>query len=117
MVGAGDTNKDLVLLFSKYVPRKKRAVLEGEIADKAGIGEDEVCVEMSPSSTLLSKAQIDKTDVSILDRDGKVRSLARSSPIAKALQSRDSFGWSVIVACPPAHKDTVVKAASKVLGL
>ncbi|AGI47463.1 HD superfamily phosphohydrolase [Thermoplasmatales archaeon BRNA1] len=116
-VGTVDTDEDLALLLSKYTSRKKRAELEKDIADRAGIDESEVCVEMPSSSTLLSKIQIGKTDVSILDKDGKIRTLSKSSPIAKSLQSRDPFGWSVVVACPPEHRESVSKAATKILGI
>ena len=63
------------------------------------------------------KIKIGKTDVSIVGEDGKVRPLTRTSPIAKALQSRDSFSWSMLVACPEDKKEAVARATSKVLGL
>lgn len=114
---SSDTDEDLSLLLAGYSPYPKRRELEKEIADRAGVEQWEVAVDMPSESTLLSKIRIGKTDVSILDDDGKVRTLTRSSPIAKALQSRDTFGWSVVVACPLEKRAEVAKAANRILGL
>ncbi|MBO5519180.1 MAG: HD domain-containing protein, partial [Candidatus Methanomethylophilus sp.] len=108
---------DLAHLLSEYESPVKRLVLEKEIADRAGVETADVCVEMPPSSDLRSTMKIGKTDVSIVNEEGKVRSLVKTSSIAKALQSRDSFGWSLAVACPEESREAVQKAAVKVLGL
>lgn len=116
-VSEQDTSEDLVSLLTGYVGMRKRLELEAEIAAKAGLDPSEVAVITAPVSSMKSEAKIGKTDVSILDPDGKVRSLTRSSPIAKALQSREPYGWTVTVACPEVNKEAVAKAATKVLGL
>ncbi|MBR1888349.1 MAG: HD domain-containing protein, partial [Candidatus Methanomethylophilus sp.] len=108
---------DLAHLLSEYESPAKRLVLEKEIADRAGVETADVCVEMPPSSDLRSTMKIGKTDVSIVNEEGRVRSLVKTSSIAKALQSRDSFGWSLAVACPEESREAVQKAAVKVLGL
>jgi HD superfamily phosphohydrolase len=99
--------------FSKYENRKK---LEDEIAESAGVDYSEVIVDMPSRSSLLSNAKIGKTDVSIY-YDGRVRPIARISPVAKALQSRDTFGWAVMVSAPYAHTEKVRRAASSILNL
>ncbi|MFA7062756.1 MAG: HD domain-containing protein [Methanomethylophilus sp.] len=114
---SSDTSNDLAAFLARHSPYRKRQELEQEIADKAGVELWQVSVETPSPSTLLSKIKIGKTDVSILDPDGKVRSLARSSPIARALQSRDAFGWSLVVSCPASCRDAVTAAAKKVLSL
>jgi len=111
-----DTNYETAKLLAQYSKYRKRKQLEQEIADKAGVDISEVIVDIPSSSTLLSKINIGKTDVSILD-DGKVRSLTRTSPIAKALQARDTFGWSLIVSAPGSSSEAVRKAVKKVLNL
>ncbi|MBR2254973.1 MAG: HD domain-containing protein, partial [Candidatus Methanomethylophilaceae archaeon] len=77
----------------------------------------DVGVEITSRSNLQSRMKIGKTDVSILDEEGKVRSLTRFSPIARALQSRDPYGWAVLVSSPEGDRETVAKAARRVLGL
>ncbi len=114
---SSDTSNDLAAFLARNSSYRKRQELEQEIADKAGVELWQVSVETPSPSTLLSKIKIGKTDVSILDPDGKVRSLVRSSPIARALQSRDAFGWSLVVSCPASCRDAVTVAAKKVLSL
>ncbi|MCK9323641.1 MAG: HD domain-containing protein [Candidatus Methanomethylophilaceae archaeon] len=111
-----DTNDETAKLLAQYSKYRERKQLEQEVADKAGVDISEVAIDMPSSSTLLSKINIGKTNVSILD-DGKVRSLTRTSPIAKALQARDTFGWSIIVSAPRSSSEAVRRAVKKVLNL
>lgn len=91
--------------------------LEQEVADTAGVDRFLVGAEVTPVSNLRSNIRIGKTDVSILDDEGKVRSLTRFSPIARSLQSRDTYGWAALVSAPAEHRDAVSRAARKVLSL
>ena len=110
-----DTTPEMASALVRYYKRDDRRKLEKEIADKAGIDESKVCVEMPSPSVLLNKVQIGKTDVSILEPDGKMVYLSKTSPIAKSLQSRDPFGWSAVVACPPEHREAVRKASVRII--
>ncbi|MDR0508610.1 MAG: HD domain-containing protein [Candidatus Methanoplasma sp.] len=112
-----DTSEDLLSRLSEFTSYQKRKQLEKEIADRAGVDISDVAVEIPPRSILFSNMNIGKTDVSILDPEGKVKSLTRLSPIAKALQSRDTFGWSLLIASPEEHKEAVLKASKKALSL
>ena len=112
-----DTPEDLLPYLAEYTTYQKRKELEKEIADRAGVDVTDVVVDIPPRSILLSNMSIGKTDVSILDPEGKVKSLTRLSPIAKALQSRDTFGWSLLVASPGEHKEAVFKASRKMFNL
>jgi HD superfamily phosphohydrolase len=94
-----------------------RKQLEAEIAERAGVDVSGVVVDIPPRTILLSNLSIGKTDVSILDPEGKVKALNRISPIAKALQSRDTFGWALMIASPEKHKEAVLKASRKILNL
>jgi len=109
-----DTSEDLLSYLSEFTSYQKRKQLEKEIAERAGVDVSDVVVDIPPRSILLSNMSIGKTDVSILDPEGKVKSLTRLSPIAKALQSRDTFGWSLLVASPEEHRDAVLKASKKI---
>jgi len=99
--------------YSKYGNKKK---LEDEIAEDAGIDYSEVIVDIPSRSSLLSTAKIGKTDVSIY-YDGRVRPITRISPVAKALQSRDTFDWAIMVSSPERHTEKVKRAASSILNL
>lgn len=112
-----DMDEDLAMSLIQYASAEKRTVLEQKIADKAGVDVADVCIEMPPPSNLKSTMKIGKTDVSIAYEDGRVKSLTRASSIAKALQSRDSFGWSLVVACPQNCQEEVTKATNRLFGL
>jgi len=102
-----------IVKYSKYENKKK---LEDEIAEDAGIDYSEVIVDIPSRSSLLSTAKIGKTDVSIY-YDGRVRPIAKISPVAKALQSRDTFDWAIMVSSPERHIEKVKRAASSILNL
>ena len=104
---------DTLLQYPGDMGRKR---LEQEIADHAGVDVFDVGAEVTPISSLRSNMRIGKTDVAILDSEGKVRSLARFSPLARALQSRDPYGWAVLISAPKQHREAVGRAARRVLG-
>jgi len=111
-----DADEDMLCSLTKYSKYDDRKDLESEIADKANVDYTDVVADIPSRSALLSSVKIGKTDVPIL-HDGKVRSITKFSPLAKALQSRSIFDWSVMISSPPEHTEAVGKAAKKVLGL
>ena len=90
--------------------------LEEQIANRAGIDRSEVIVDIQPKQMLLSSMKIGKTDVSILD-NGRVRSLASISPLARSLQARAPFDWALLVSAPKGMEEAVGKAAKNVVGI
>lgn len=112
-----DTSDELSAHLSEFTGYQKRKQLEREIAEKAGVNVSDVVVDIPPRNILLSNMSIGKTDVSILDPEGKVKTLTRLSSVAKALQSRDPFGWSLMVASPDEQREAVAKASRKILNL
>ncbi len=95
---------------------KRRRSAEEEIATRAGLEPGHVVIDIPSSEIPVSEPRMSLMDVRILQQ-GKIRLLPRLSPIASALQSRRSYDWAVMVACPERHKAKVAKAAEKVLGL
>jgi hypothetical protein len=104
---------DKLVRYSSYGDKKR---LEDEIADEAGVEYSEVIVDIPSRSSLLSNAKIGKTDVSIL-YNNRVRPITKISPVSKALQSRDTYDWAVMVSAPEEHRERVEKAAISVLGI
>ncbi len=117
IVYAEEMTDDLASVLMQYSGPEGRDRLEKEVADAAGVDVYEVAAEVAPLSNIQSLAKIGKTDVAILDSEGRVKTLTRISPIAKALQSRDTNGWSVMVSCPEKHREKVRKAACRILGI
>lgn len=112
-----EVDDDLIETLMQYSGEQGRVRLEQEIADAAGVDVYDVGAEITPASNLKSNMKIGKTDVAILDDEGKVRSLTRFSPIARSLQSRDTYGWAVLISAPEKHRESVSRAARKVLGI
>ncbi|MCL2607068.1 MAG: HD domain-containing protein [Methanomassiliicoccaceae archaeon] len=102
-----------IVKYSKYGDKKR---LEGEIAEESGIDYSEVIVDIPSRSSLLSNVKIGKTDVSIL-YDGRVRPITRISPVAKALQSRDTFDRAITVSSPERYRERVRKTTESILSL
>jgi len=117
IVYAEETDEDLSQTLLDYADGDGRRKLEQEVADQAGVDVYDVAAEVTPRSNLQSFMKIGKTDVAILDSEGRVKTLTRISPIARALQSRDTYGWSVMISSPADIREKVMKSARKVLGL
>jgi len=109
------TEDDKVQL-TKFTGYEKRKSLEDDIADKAGLDKSKVIVDIPSKSTLLSSVKIGKTDVQILDGN-KLRSVASFSPLAKSLQSRNIYDWSIMISAPKDCTEAVKKAAKEVIGI
>lgn len=93
-----------------------RDTLEHEIADAAGVDVYDVGVEITPRSNIHSNLRIGKTDVAVSDDEGRVRSITRFSSVARSLQSRNPYGWVLLVSSPAGSRDAVGRAARRVLG-
>ena len=116
-VYSADMTEDVAGRIIEFSSEEGWARLEQEIADQADLDVFHIGVETTSKSNLLSTINIGKTDVSIMDDEGKIRSLTRFSPIARALQSRNPYSWAILVSAPAPFKDQTEKAARKVLGI
>ncbi len=102
---------DSLLPLTTYAKRKE---VERQIAEKAGIDESEVILDMPERELLIVEPRIGKTEVPIINGD-RVRPLSKYSPLAKAIQTRSVNDWAVMVSTPAANRERVQKAAEKVL--
>ena len=109
------TEDDKVQL-TKFTGYEKRKSLEEDIAHTAKLDKSQVIVDIPSKSTLLSSVKIGKTDVQILDGN-KLRSVASFSPLAKSLQSRPIYDWSIMISAPKDCTEAVNKAAKEIIGI
>jgi len=109
--GLDDAMAEQLIALTAYSRRKAK---EREIADRAGVSEEEVILDIPERALLLSEPRIGKTDVAILDGD-RVKPLSRYSPLAKAIQSRSVHDWAVMVSTPLRNREAVERAALKAL--
>ena len=93
---------------------KKRKQKEIEIADRAGVSHSDVTLDIPSKSILLEELTIGKTEVPVLD-NGRVRTLSKYSPLARAIQARSVHDWAFLVSSPQRYVEDVRKAAAKVL--
>lgn len=95
--------------------RDARRAAEDALARKAGAESGSVIIDIPLPELLVSEPRIASTDVTVVDEDGTASRLSRLSPLARALQLRSVSDWAVMVACDPAARARVVRAAPKVL--
>ncbi len=112
----GSISEDDISELLRYSGNEGRRTLEEQIARRAGIDRSEVVADVQPKQMLLSSLKIGKTDVLILD-NGRVRSLASISPLARSLQSRMPFDFAVMISAPKGKEEIVRKAAKSVIGI
>ena len=112
-----DMTEEIASKLIEFTNKEGVRRLEQEIADQADVDVFHIGVETTSKTNLQNNMNIGKTDVSIIDEEGKVRSLARFSPIARSLQARDPYSWAIMVSAPASFKEQVERAARKVLSL
>ena len=95
--------------------RVARRDAEDALARKAGVDPGRVVIDIPLPELLVSEPRIANTDVPVVDEDGSAQRLSRLSPLARALQLRAVSDWVVMVACDPAARGRVAKAAPGVL--
>lgn len=86
--------------------------LESDIAQEGGLDERRILVDVPHEELKLSEPRLKETGVKILD-DGKLSKLYIYSPLARALQKRDTQTWVMLVSCPPEERDRLGKIAQK----
>ena len=95
--------------------RAARREAEDALARKAGVDPGRVVVDIPLPELLVSEPRIASTDVPVVDEEGSAQRLSRLSPLARALQLRAVSDWVVMVACDPAARGRVAKAAPGIL--
>jgi len=88
--------------------------IEKQIAEKAGLEEGYVIVDIPGRDILISEPRLQKLDVDIYD-NGKIKALGEYTPLANALQMRGITEWAIMVCCPEEAREKVAKVAEKVL--
>ncbi|OGS56341.1 MAG: hypothetical protein A3K60_08340 [Euryarchaeota archaeon RBG_19FT_COMBO_56_21] len=95
---------------------KRRRSVEEDIARRAGVDPGDVILDVPSVELAISEPRISLTEVRVLDGD-KIKMLPKISSIAASLQIRRAHEWALMVAAPAKEKESVAKAAERVLGL
>lgn len=88
--------------------------VENEIAEKVGLEEGYVIVDIPGKDIILSEPRIRKVDIKILDNGG-IKPLSHFTPLASALQMRGITEWAIMVCCPEKYREEVAREAEKIL--
>ena len=88
--------------------------IEDEIAERVGVEEGYVIVDIPGKDILLSEPRIKKVDIKILD-NGKLQPLSNFTPLANALQLRGITDWAIMVCCPEEYREKVSRSAKRIL--
>jgi HD superfamily phosphohydrolase len=95
--------------------RGKLFRLEDEISAIAGGVEGSVIIDAAPVEFLTGRGRKGKTEVPILDDDGRVRKLTSLSTIARAVQKHPQQDWGLLVACDPAIRGRVSRISREMI--
>lgn len=88
--------------------------IEREIAEKSGLEEGYIIVDIPGKDILLSEPRIRKVNIKVLDKN-EIKPLSYYSPIANALEVRGITEWAIMVCCPEKNREKVKKWAEKVI--
>ncbi|MBM4237756.1 MAG: HD domain-containing protein, partial [Euryarchaeota archaeon] len=105
-INIGELEEEQVSSLLDLTDYGRRKEAEARIAERAGISQADVIVDVPEKELLISEPRIGKTEVPILNGD-RVRPLSKYSPLAKALQARSVHDWAVMVSCAPAARETI----------
>jgi HD superfamily phosphohydrolase len=108
--------------FSELKPREKEHIaemadlgeLEFQIAQKVGIDEGYIIVDLPGRDILISEPRLRKIDINIFD-EGHLKPLGEFTPLANALQIKGVTEWTIMVCCPEEVREKVATVAEKVL--
>jgi HD superfamily phosphohydrolase len=108
---ATEDQKETMMGLSK--PSARRS-FEDELANRTGLDEGLVVVDVPAAELLLSEPRLYTTHIRVWD-DGDLHPLSKFSPLARALQQRTVTQWGLLVACPKEAFDRVAAAAERSL--
>tara|TARA_B110000438_G_scaffold165922_1_gene158725 strand:+ start:51 stop:572 length:522 start_codon:yes stop_codon:yes gene_type:complete len=92
---------------------EKRIEFENELANRAGVPEGYVAIDVPSVKLLLSEPRMSQVDIRILGDDGKTRWFRDHTPIAEALTKRQVSQAAVYVMTLPGYEDIVSRLAEE----
>lgn len=93
---------------------KLRNTKERELEEKLKIPRGHIIIDVPYLELHQSEPRIDQTDIGILD-DSQLKSLDEFTPIAKAVRSRQTTDWSIMVITDEKYREIVSNNAAKLI--
>jgi len=107
----GENQEEMMSRLEDY---GEKMSIEESICRRAGAPSGSVIIDVPGEEISMTEPRMSSVNIGILD-DGKIRSLARISPLAGSLQLRKVQDWGLLVACPPEMREDVKRAADRIL--
>ncbi len=92
----------------------RRSHVEDAMAHRVGAPEGSVILDVPAPEILVSEPRIRRTEIPIME-DGKLGTFRRASPLARALQIRETTPWVATVSAAPPHPTAVAKVARRIV--
>ena len=87
---------------------------ETEIADKLGIPEGHIIIDVPQPELLRAEPRINQTGITVIDHDTP-QSLDMYTPIAKAVRERITPDWSLMIITAGRYRESVAKKAPQLV--
>ena len=109
-----DLSEEIVEKLVKLASNsEKRIEFENELANRAGVKEGYVAIDVPSVKLLLSEPRMSQVDIRIVGDDGKTRWFREHTPIAEALRKRQVSQPAVYVMTLPGFEQIVSRIAEE----
>jgi HD superfamily phosphohydrolase len=103
-----------IKIFKKLEDGGKRREKEQELEDVFHIPKGHIILDVPRPELLRAEPRINQTDICVMDR-GILKNLDDFTPVAKAIRSRVSPDWAVMIITDEKYRARVGKNAARVL--
>jgi len=94
---------------------KYRREIENRVAERAGIKEGYVTIDVPSVKLLLSEPRMAQVDIRVLGDDKQVRWFKEHTPMAEALRTRQVSQAACYIMTSPGNEENVAKIAKRVI--
>jgi uncharacterized protein len=109
-----DLDKQGIKRVKQLENAAKRHEKERELEDTLHIPKGHVIIDIPRPELLRAEPRINKTDIQVMDRD-TVKSLDDFTPVAKAIRSRISPDWAMMILTDEKYRQKVSKKAKLIM--
>jgi uncharacterized protein len=112
--GREEISDDARATLAGFKDTAERRRTEDRIARRAALEPGQVIVDVPLPELLVSEPRLAKVEMTILD-DGTAKPFSKVSTLGRAIQTRQTVDWVVMVAAPPEAAAAVRKASASML--
>ena len=113
-ISAAEVDTQKMNLITTMENLKVRQGKEQEVEDAFGIPRGHIIIDLPRLELLRAEPRLHKTDIGILDKN-EIKTLDEFTPVAKAIRSRVTPDWVLMIVTDEQYRDVVSKNAEKIL--